>query len=173
MLLHIDILYSTLQKSSTNATTVRTQLQHFESAINDNRNNLPEPDCNSHYSVKRVRKDADVRVEAREAKFKQQADSDNEKEKSASPVTPARHRSRKVGESADLKDAPESHFSAKEVTEKMPDSLTPELFEDTSDKFIPEELDEHSPELPINGETLQQLADLEEQVRDLENDKYV
>ncbi|PSN29358.1 hypothetical protein C0J52_27554 [Blattella germanica] len=55
------------QKSSTNATTVRTQLQHFESAINDNRNNLPEPDCNSHYSVKRVRKDSDVRVEAREA----------------------------------------------------------------------------------------------------------
>lgn len=67
ILLHIDILYSTLQKSSTNATTVRTQLQHFESAINDIRNNLPEPDCNSHYSVKRVRKDSDVRVEAREA----------------------------------------------------------------------------------------------------------
>ncbi|PSN48245.1 hypothetical protein C0J52_03034, partial [Blattella germanica] len=51
-------------KSSTNATAVRTQLQHFESAINDIRNNLPEPDCNSHYSVKRVRKDSDVRVEA-------------------------------------------------------------------------------------------------------------
>ncbi|PSN31978.1 hypothetical protein C0J52_25881 [Blattella germanica] len=58
-----DISY----KSSTNATTVRTQLQHFESAINDIRNKLPEPDCNSHYSVKRVRKDSDVRVEAREA----------------------------------------------------------------------------------------------------------
>ncbi|PSN38133.1 hypothetical protein C0J52_08222 [Blattella germanica] len=59
--------YEEEEKSSMNTTTVRTQLQHFESAVNDIRNNLPEPDCNSHYSVKRVHKDSDVRVEAKEA----------------------------------------------------------------------------------------------------------
>ncbi|PSN31911.1 hypothetical protein C0J52_23564 [Blattella germanica] len=46
------------QQFAHNCSTLKVQLMI--------RNNLPEPDCNSHFSVKRVHKDSDVCVEARE-----------------------------------------------------------------------------------------------------------
>jgi hypothetical protein len=39
VLLHVDILYNTLQKVSSNAISVRKAIQHFEVAINDIRGN--------------------------------------------------------------------------------------------------------------------------------------
>jgi hypothetical protein len=40
--LHVDILYNTIQKLSANALYICTAIQHFETAFNVIRNNLPE-----------------------------------------------------------------------------------------------------------------------------------
>ena len=66
-MLHVDSLYNTLQKLSTTAVNVITAIWHFESAMNDIRNNLLELEKNLACSIKRARKEINISAEAKEA----------------------------------------------------------------------------------------------------------
>ena len=92
-------------------------------------------------------------------KFKQvQGEPDNEKEKSASPATPARHRSVKKVEELE----PDSSLRRTELREHMPDHT-----------MRPEELTLPVPEQHHSNESPERFSSLEKQVLELESDKYV
>lgn len=97
-------------------------------------------------------------------KFKQvQGEPDNEKEKSASPATPVRHRSVKKVEEVE----PDTSLRRREVSEEIPDrTMRPE------EPVIPVPDYTSMPEHHSN-ETLEKVSTLEQQVHDLESDKYV